>query len=62
MGDLRLVQHGIQLPDLAYILGSLITSTIYSYQPITIDSCYNITINTKNRIGKTTNRLFLGLF
>uniref|UniRef100_A0A1B6CAT0 Uncharacterized protein n=1 Tax=Clastoptera arizonana TaxID=38151 RepID=A0A1B6CAT0_9HEMI len=59
MGDLILVQQGVQLPNVVYVLGSLITSLIYSYQPMTINSNYNFSISTKDSNGKTTNKLHL---
>ncbi|CAO1337825.1 unnamed protein product [Diamesa hyperborea] len=62
MGQLKVVNGGIQLDGQAMILDELRTSHIRSRhgQPLTFESSRNITFNTRDADGSLENQLFLG--
>ncbi|CAO1338404.1 unnamed protein product [Diamesa serratosioi] len=62
MGQLKVVNGGIQLDGQAMILDELRTSHIRSRhgQPITFESSRNITFNTHDADGRLENQIFMG--
>lgn len=62
MGQLKIVTGGLKLEGKAFVLDSLIASTIRSRtgQPIVIESSKNLTLSTRNDNGFLDNLIFLG--
>ncbi|KAG5675651.1 hypothetical protein PVAND_005538 [Polypedilum vanderplanki] len=62
MGQMRIVDGGIQLDGQAIILDELKTSLIKSRhgQPLTFESTKNLTFNTRDEDGHVRNQIFLG--
>ncbi|KAF2894247.1 hypothetical protein ILUMI_11926, partial [Ignelater luminosus] len=62
MGQLRIVAGGLRLEGRAFVLDTLIASTIRSRagQPIVIESSKNFTVTTRDAAGVLDNRIFLG--
>ncbi|KAK9870946.1 hypothetical protein WA026_009906 [Henosepilachna vigintioctopunctata] len=62
MGHLRIVNGGIRLEGRAFVLDSLLASSIKSRygQPIVIESSMNLTLSTRNKEGYLENFIFLG--
>lgn len=62
MGQLKIVTGGLKLQGKAFVLDSLIASTIRSRtgQPIVIESSKNLTLSTRNENGFRDNKIFLG--
>lgn len=62
MGQLKIVTGGLKLEGKAFVLDSLIASTIRSRtgHPIIIESSKNLTLSTRNENGFLDNLIFLG--
>lgn len=62
MGQLKIVTGGLRLEGTAYVLDSLIASSIRSRrgQPIVIESSRNLTLTTRDERGFRNNLIFLG--
>ncbi|XP_063706397.1 delta-sarcoglycan [Culicoides brevitarsis] len=62
MGHLKMIPGGIQLNGQSMVMDTLRASKIKArqYQPITIESFRNFTINTRTDEGLVENRLFIG--
>lgn len=62
MGHLKIVNGGIRLEGRAFVLDSLLASSIKSRygQPIVIESSMNLTLSTRNKDGYLENFIFLG--
>ncbi|XP_017772517.1 PREDICTED: zeta-sarcoglycan [Nicrophorus vespilloides] len=62
MGQLKIVTGGLRLEGTAYVLDSLIASSIRSRrgQPITIESSRNLTLTTRDENGLLNNLIYLG--
>lgn len=62
MGHLKIVNGGIRLEGRAFVLDSLLASSIKSRygQPIVIESSMNLTLSTRNKDGYLKNFIFLG--
>nr|CAI5847236.1 unnamed protein product [Callosobruchus analis] len=61
MGQLKIVTGGLRLDGKAFILDSLIASSIKSrsYQPIVIESTRNLTLKSRSKEGYLSSRLVL---
>ncbi|CAH2013264.1 unnamed protein product [Acanthoscelides obtectus] len=61
MGQLKIVTGGVRLDGKAFVLDSLIASSIKSrsYQPIVIESTKNLTLKSRNKEGYLSSRLVL---
>lgn len=64
MGQLKIVSGGVKLEGKAFILDSLIASSIRSRtgQPIVIESSRNLTLSTRGPNGLLDNLMYLGEF
>lgn len=62
MGQLKIIPGGLRLDGKAFVMDSLIASSIRSRtgQPIVIESSRNLTLSTRNLNGQLQNMLFLG--
>lgn len=62
MGQLKIVSGGVKLEGKAFILDSLIASSIRSRtgQPIVIESSRNLTLSTRDPNGLLDNLMYLG--
>lgn len=62
MGQLKIVTGGLRLDGKAFVLDSLIASSIRSRtgQPIVVESSKNITLTTRSENGALENLLYIG--
>lgn len=62
MGQLKIVTGGLKLEGKAFVLDSLIASSIKSRtgQPIIVESSKNLTMKARNRNGFVDSSVFLG--
>lgn len=62
MGQLKVVSGGLRLEGKAFVLDSLIASSIRSRtgQPIIIESSRNLTLTTRDANGLLENLIYLG--
>lgn len=62
MGNLKIVNGGIRLEGRAFVLDTLIASSIKSRsgQPIVLESSMNLTMSSRNKDGYVDNIMFLG--
>lgn len=62
MGHLKIVTGGLRLEGKAFVLDSLIASSIKSRtgQPIVIESSKNLTLKSRHKNGNLSSWIFLG--
>lgn len=62
MGQLKIVNGGLRLEGKAFVLDTLIASSIKSRtgQPIIVESSSNLTLSSRSKNGLLNNMIFLG--
>ncbi|RZF44382.1 hypothetical protein LSTR_LSTR007957 [Laodelphax striatellus] len=62
MGELRIVPEGIQLSGKAYVLDTLLASSIRSRlgQALSLETSHNLTVQTRDRLGHISSMLYVG--
>lgn len=64
MGQLKIVTGGLKLEGKAFVLDSLIASSIKSRtgQPIIVESSKNLTMRARNKDGFVDSSIFVGTY